>query len=109
MGKTKRGKERTKLTAMADGSSFPLAVHSASASPHEVVTLVGETLSERSVEECPLKLVDDRTYDGSDSLDEALLNEGIEMISLRTGQHEEDQVSRDGRKLSDAMRRGVGR
>jgi hypothetical protein len=73
VGKTKRGKG-TKLTAIADGSSLPLAVHTASASPHEV-TLVGETLSERFVEECPSKLVGDRAYD-CDSLDEAQQEEG---------------------------------
>src|SRR5829696_4834128 len=42
VGKTKRGK-RTKLMAMADRCGLPVAVHAASASPHEV-TLVIETL-----------------------------------------------------------------
>ena len=42
MGKTKRGKG-TKLMLVADCSGLPLAVHTASASPHEV-TLVKETL-----------------------------------------------------------------
>src|SRR3712207_7162250 len=70
--RTKRGKG-TKLMAIADGSSLPLAVHAASASPHEV-TLVEETLCERFVEEHPSKLVGDRAYD-SDPLDEALLGD----------------------------------
>jgi len=65
--------------AIADGSSLPLAMHAAGASPHEV-TLVRETLSKRFVEERPSKLVGDRAYD-SDPLDEALLAEGIEMIT----------------------------
>ena len=57
--------------AIADGSSLPLAVHAASASPHEI-TLVEETLSERFIEDRPSKLVGDRAYD-SDPLDEALM------------------------------------
>lgn len=49
MGKTKRGKG-TKLMARADRSSLPLAVHAASASPHEV-TLVEATLAASSLGE----------------------------------------------------------
>jgi hypothetical protein len=47
--KTKRGKG-TKLMAIADGTSLTLAVHGASASPHELI-VVEETLSELFVEE----------------------------------------------------------
>src|SRR4051794_15296732 len=42
VGKTKRGKG-TKLMAIADATGLPLAVHTASASPHEV-TLVDATI-----------------------------------------------------------------
>ncbi len=101
MGKTKRGKG-TKLMAIADGSSLPLAVHAASASPHEV-TLVGETLSERFVKECPSRLVGDRAYD-SDPLDEALLGEGIEMIAPHR-RNRKKAKTQDGRKLRRYKRR----
>jgi transposase len=101
VGKTKRGKG-TKLMAIADGSSLPLAVHAASASPHEV-TLVGETLSERFVKECPSRLVGDRAYD-SDPLDEALLGEGIEMIAPHR-RNRKKAKTQDGRKLRRYKRR----
>ena len=101
MGKTKRGKG-TKLMVVADGSSLPLAVHAASASPHEVA-LVGETLCERFVEECPSKLVGDRAYD-SDPLDEALLGEGIEMIAPHR-RNRKKAKTQDGRKLRRYKRR----
>ena len=95
VGKTKRGKG-TKLMAIADGSSLPLAVHAASASPHEV-TLVGGTFSERFVEERPSKLVGDRAYD-SDPVDEALMAEGVEMIAPHRGNRKKAKTQ-DGRKL----------
>lgn len=101
MGKTKRGKG-TKLMAIADGSSLPLAVHAASASPHEL-TLVGETLSERFVEECPSKLVGDRAYD-SDPLDAQLEAEGIEMIAPHR-RNRKKAKTQDGRKLRRYKRR----
>ncbi len=78
MGKTKRGKG-TKLMAVADRSGLPLAVHTASASPHEV-TLVKETLGASFVPGKPERLVGDRAYD-SDPLDAELQSEGIEMIA----------------------------
>jgi transposase len=101
VGKTKRGKG-TKLMAIADGSSLPLAVHAASASPHEVA-LVGETLSERFVEECPSKLVGDRAYD-SDPLDAQLDAEGIEMIAPHR-RNRKKAKTQDGRKLRCYKRR----
>jgi transposase len=101
VGKTKRGKG-TKLMAIADGSSLPLAVHAASASPHEV-TLVGETLSERFVEERPSTLVGDRAYD-SDPLDAQLEAEGIEMVAPHRRNRKQPK-SQDGRKLRRYKRR----
>jgi transposase len=101
VGKTKRGKG-TKLMAIADGSSLPLAVHTESASSHEV-TLVGETLSERFVEERPSKLVGDRAYD-SDPLDESLIAEGIEMIAPHR-RNRKKAKTQDGRKLRRYKRR----
>jgi len=57
VGKTKRGKG-TKLRAVADGSSLPVAVYTTSASPHEV-TLVDDTLSQRHTRTRPQRLIGD--------------------------------------------------
>ena len=101
MGKTKRGKG-TKLMALADGSGLPLAVHAASASPHDV-TLVGETLASSFVGEQPERLIGDRAYD-SDPLDAALGAQGVEMIAPhRKGRKK--RRTQDGRKLRRYKRR----
>ena len=101
MGKTKRGKG-TKLMALADGSGLPLAVHAASASPHQV-TLVGETLASSFVGEQPERLIGDRAYD-SDPLDAALGAQGVEMIAPhRKGRKK--RRTQDGRKLRRYKRR----
>ena len=78
MGKTKRGKG-TKLMAFSDGSSIPLALHTESASPHEV-SIVEATLESAFLKEKPARLVGDKAYD-SDPLDETLKEQGIEMIA----------------------------
>jgi IS5 family transposase len=78
VGKTKRGKG-TKLVALAGSSGLPLAVHAASASPHEV-TLVEATLAASFLGEEPERLIGDRAYD-SDPLNAALQERGIEMIA----------------------------
>jgi len=78
IGKTKRGKG-TKLMAVADSSGIPIAVHIASAAPHEV-TLVRETLQRRFLHARPKRLIGDRAYD-SDALDYELQQNGIEVIS----------------------------
>ena len=78
MGKTKRGKG-TKLMAIADADGLPLAVYTASASPHEV-TLVQATLDETLTVGRPERLVGDLAYD-SDPLDEALARQKVEMIA----------------------------
>jgi transposase len=78
IGKTKRGKG-TKLMALADSSGIPIAVHIASATPHEV-TLVRETLQRSFLHARPKRLIGDRAYD-SDALDYELQQNGIEVIS----------------------------
>lgn len=101
VGKTKRGKG-TKLMAVADGSGLPVAVHTASASPHEV-TLVQETLSSTFTPQRPERLIGDKAYD-SDPLDEALAQQGIEMIAP----HRENRTrppTQDGRPLRRYRRR----
>jgi transposase len=88
--------------ALADGSGLPLAVHAASASPHEV-TLVGETLASSFVGEQPERLIGDRAYD-SDPLDAAHGAQGVEMIAPhRKGRKK--RRTQDGRKLRRYKRR----
>ena len=101
MGKTKRGKGM-KLMAVANRSGLPLAVHTASASPHEV-TLVKETLGASFVSGKPERLVGDRAYD-SDPLDAELLNQGIEMIAPHR-KNRKKPTTQDGRKLRRHKRR----
>jgi hypothetical protein len=78
VGKTKRGKG-SKIMAFSDSSSVPLALHTESASPHEV-SLVEATLASSFLREKPKRLIGDKAYD-SDPLDESLLEQGIEMIA----------------------------
>ena len=101
MGKTKRGKG-TKLMALADASGLPLAVHVASASPHEV-TLVEATLAASCVGEEPARLIGDPPYD-SDPLDGALEERGIEMIAPHR-RNRKKRKTQDGRKLRRYKRR----
>ena len=101
VGKTKRGKG-TKLMAVADGAGLPVAVHTASASPHEV-TLVRDTLRERFIEDQPERLIGDRAYD-SDPLDQMLAAEGIELIAPHR-QNRRKPPTQDGRPLRRYCRR----
>ena len=101
MGKTKRGKG-TKLMAVADRAGLPLAVYTASASPHEV-TLVGETLAQVFTAERPERLIGDKAYD-SDPLDEELAERGVELIAPHKSNRKR-AATRDGRKLRRYRRR----
>ena len=78
MGKAKRGKG-TKIMAMADRNGLPVAIHVASASPHEV-TLVQNTVEDWFVADAPERLIGDKAYD-SDKLDATLEQQGIDLIA----------------------------
>ena len=101
MGKTKRGKG-TKLMAVADRSGFPLAVYTASASPHEV-SLVQATLAEVLTTEQPQRVIGDKAYD-SDPLDAELKEQGIEMIAPHKSNRKK-MPTQDGRVLRRYKRR----
>ncbi len=88
--------------AFSDGSSVPLAIHTESASPHEI-TLVKATLASSFLREKPKRLIGDKAYD-SDSLDEALLEQGIEMIAPHR-KNRKKKKTQDGRKLRRYKRR----
>jgi hypothetical protein len=82
--------------AFSDGASIPLSVHPESASPHEV-TLVGATLASGFLKKKPQRLIGDKAYD-SDPLDEALKEQGIEMIAPHRKNRKKEKTQ-DGRKL----------
>lgn len=105
VGATRRGKG-TKVMAVADGNGLPVAVHVASASPHEV------TLAEKTVSQCfvadekPERLIGDKAYD-SDSLDFRLaVDHGIELIAPhRLSGWRKRPKTQDGRVLRRYKRR----
>ena len=87
---------------VADFNGFPLAVDTASASPHEV-TLVRDVLTQGFTSGQPKRLIGDKAYD-SDPLDAELKTEGIEMIAP----HKSNRVkapTQDGRSLRRYRRR----
>lgn len=80
VGPTRWGKG-TKIMAIANDDSLPLAVSIQSASPHES-QLVEETLGQSFLDELPERLIGDAAYD-SDPLDAYLLKTcDIELIAL---------------------------
>ena len=101
MDKTKRGKG-TQLLAVADRAGLPLAVRTASATPHEV-TLVVATLEDRLVAAWPTRLIGDRAYD-SDPLDACLRELGIDMIAPHRRNRTKPKTQ-DGRSLRRSKRR----
>jgi transposase len=88
--------------AIGDGHGLPLAIHVASASPHEV-TLVTATLAGRFLRELPARLIADQAYD-SDPLDQQLATEyGIELIAPNRPHRR--VKTQDGRALRRRRRR----
>ena len=101
VGKTKRGKG-TKLMAVADGAGAPIAIHAASASPHEV-TLAQDTVKQRFTEDIPQRLIGDLAYD-SDPLDAKFAEQGIELIAPHR-ENRSKPATQDGRVLRRYCRR----
>ena len=70
--RAKRGKG-TQIMGLSDAEGLPLAVHTCSASPHEV-TRVDDTLDACVLDALPPIVIGDKAYD-SDKLDEQLAEE----------------------------------
>jgi transposase len=88
--------------AISDRHGLPVAIHVASASPHEV-TLVDATLAASFLDTLPTRLIGDRGYD-SDRLDAHLRKTyGIELIA-RHQPHRKTRTQ-DGRALRRTRRR----
>jgi transposase len=102
VGPTKRGKG-SKIMAIADRHGLPVAVHVASASPHET-RLVEPTIERRFLAETPERLIGDRAYD-SDPLDAQIRERfGVEMIAPHNTQRTRT-ATQDGRVLRRYRRR----
>src|SRR5208282_4781811 len=102
VGPTKRGKG-SKIMAIADGHGFPLAVHVASASPHET-RLVESTLQQRFLAETPERMIGDRAYD-SDPLDAQIRERfGVQLIAPHNSTRSR-KATQDGRVLRRYRRR----
>jgi len=89
--------------AISDGHGLPVAVHVASASPHET-KLVEATVARCFLREIPERLIGDRAYD-SDRLDARMLERfGVELVAPHTSRRSR-KASQDGRVLRRYRRR----
>ena len=92
-----------KFVVLVDARGLPVAVDTASASPHEsglVQQLFGWMLTERT----PERVVGDKAYD-SDTLDEELAADGIEPIAPHRRNRRPENATQDGRSLRRHKRR----
>ena len=88
--------------AICDENSLPIAIHLASASPHEV-KLVEETIARRFVRTYPNCLIADKAYD-SDPLDQKLRQLGIDLIAPHKTNRKK-MKTQDGRSLRKYKKR----
>ena len=95
-------KRHMKTTAIVDRHGLPLSVSTHAANHHEV-RLVQLCFDFYMIEAKPENLIGDRAYD-SDPLDEALRNDGIEMIAPHRSNRSKPPTQ-DRRRLSRYMRR----
>ncbi len=102
VGPTRRGKG-SKIMAISDGHGLPLAVHVASASPHET-KLVEPTIERCFLTETPERLIGDRAYD-SDPLDAQIRERfGVELVAPHNCARSR-KATQDGRVLRRYRRR----
>ncbi len=102
VGPTRRGKG-SKIMAISDGHGLPLAVHVASASPHET-KLVEPTVERRFLAETPRRLIGDRAYD-SDALDGQIRERfGVQLVAPHNSRRNR-KATQDGRVLRRYRRR----
>lgn len=88
--------------AIADSHGIPIAIHTTSASPHEV-TLVENTLEQNLLAEDPKRIIGDGAYD-SDPLDLKLKKRNVKLIAP----HKNNRVAeptQDGREFRRYKRR----
>ncbi len=89
--------------AISDRHGLPIAIHIASASPHEV-KLVIKTIEQRFLNALPKRLIGDKAYD-SDPLDKQLTDRyGIDLIAPHKKNRKKTRTQ-DGRTLRRYRRR----
>src|SRR5882762_741337 len=94
VGPTRRGKG-SKIMAISDGHGLPLAVHVASASPHET-KLVAPTIEQRFLAEAPERLIGDRAYDSHPLNVQIRERFGVELVAPHTSTRSR-KAMQDGR------------
>lgn len=102
VGVTKAGKG-VKIMVLVDARGLPVAVDTASATPHES-KLVQGLFDFMLTSEPPERVVGDRAFD-SDALDEALAEDGVELISPHRKNRRPENITQDGRPLRRYTRR----
>jgi len=102
IGCTKAGKG-VKIMVLVDARGLPVAVDTASASPHES-QLVQRLFEFMLTVETPPRVIGDKAYD-NDALDEELAHQGIELIAPHRRSRKAENVTQDGRCLRRYGRR----
>ena len=102
IGCTKAGKG-VKIMILVDARGLPVAVRTSSASPHES-KLVQPLFDFMLTEETPPRVIGDKAYD-NDELDEALAQQGVEMIAPHRDNRKVENYTQDGRSLRRYGRR----
>ena len=87
---------------LTDAQGLPLAIDTASASPHEI-TLIERLLEKRVIRRKPRRLIYDRAADG-DPLRQRLKREGVDLITPHRWNRIKPPLQ-DGRKLRRYCRR----
>jgi transposase len=102
IGVTKAGKG-VKIMILVDARGLPVAVTTASATPHESKLVQGLFEFMLTTDE-PERIIGDKAYD-SDALDEQLDDECIEMIAPHRKSRRPENATQDGRGLRRYKRR----
>jgi len=88
---------------LSDAQGLPIAMHTGSASPHEV-TLVNDTLDACVLEDLPANMIGDKAYD-SDKLDKQLAEERNVVLISPHKKNRRKPATQDGRPMRRYRRR----
>lgn len=102
VGCTRVGKG-VKIMVLVDARGLPVAVDTASATPHET-KLVQQLFEFMLSGEMPERIIGDRAYD-SDPLDRELATKGVQMIAPHKSNRNPANITQDRRQLSRYSRR----
>lgn len=102
VGCTRVGKG-VKIMVLVDARGLPVAVDTMSAAPHEC-TLVQGLFDFMLTREMPERIIGDKAYD-SDRLDDALADEGVELIAPHRSNRLPENLTQDARPLRRYARR----